>query len=205
MEVEDWDSGEVVAIRLDPEKSAVEFAEGLYKQVGQGRGQGASRAAATADERGGGAPGRAAGIHPHVATTRQQQDALRRRLAACHPARGCAHQLADPVPWAPPPRLQARKQRRAAEQVAPLLAAARAELDYLAEVELMLQQAEGGGHLAALQEVQASAAAHPRASAGGLSCGGCGAGKRVHQTCRLPTPCRLVSPLPLMLACRPTS
>lgn len=53
--------------------------------------------------------------------------------------------------------LQARKQRRAAEQVAPLLAGARAELDYLAEVELMLQQMEGGAHLAALQEVQASA------------------------------------------------
>ncbi|KAL4435060.1 hypothetical protein ABPG77_003885 [Micractinium sp. CCAP 211/92] len=81
VEVEDWDSGELVTIQLDPEKSAVEFAEGLYKQ--------------------------------------------------------------------------ARKQRRAAEQVAPLLAGARAELDYLAEVELMLQQMEGGAHLAALQEVQA--------------------------------------------------
>lgn len=33
VEVEDWDSGELVTIQLDPEKSAVEFAEGLYKQV----------------------------------------------------------------------------------------------------------------------------------------------------------------------------
>ncbi|KAL4458209.1 hypothetical protein ABPG75_013074 [Micractinium tetrahymenae] len=81
VQVEDWDTGEAVTIQLDPEKSAVEFAEGLYKQ--------------------------------------------------------------------------ARKQRRAVEQVAPLLAAARAELEYLAEVEVMLQQMEGGSHLEALQEVQA--------------------------------------------------
>lgn len=40
------------------------------------------------------------------------------------------------------------------EQVAPLLEAARGELSYLSEVELMLQQLEGGSHLAALQEVQ---------------------------------------------------
>ena len=53
-----------------------------------------------------------------------------------------------------PRTLQARKQRRAVEQVAPLLEAARGELSYLSEVELMLQQLEGGSHLAALQEVQ---------------------------------------------------
>lgn len=33
VEVEDWDTGELVAIKLDPEKTAVAFAEGLYKQV----------------------------------------------------------------------------------------------------------------------------------------------------------------------------
>ena len=49
---------------------------------------------------------------------------------------------------------QARKQRRAVEQVAPLLAAARGELAYLAEVEVMLQQLQGSSHLAALAEVQ---------------------------------------------------
>ncbi|PSC69693.1 Fibronectin-binding A domain [Micractinium conductrix] len=81
VDVEDWDTGEVVRLPLDTRKTAVEAAEELYKQ--------------------------------------------------------------------------ARKQRRAANQVAPLLAAARAELDYLAEVEVMLAQAEGDGHLAALQEVQA--------------------------------------------------
>lgn len=53
--------------------------------------------------------------------------------------------------------LQARKQRRAVEQVAPLLAAARQELDYLAEMEVMLAQLEAGSHLAALQEVQVRA------------------------------------------------
>ncbi|KAI3435649.1 hypothetical protein D9Q98_001707 [Chlorella vulgaris] len=81
VEVEDWDSGELVRLPLDPRKTAVEAAEALYKQ--------------------------------------------------------------------------ARKQRRAVLQVAPLLAAARQELAYLAEVEVMLQQLEGGAHLAALQEVQA--------------------------------------------------
>ena len=49
---------------------------------------------------------------------------------------------------------QARKQRRAVEQVAPLLAAARQELDFLAETEVMLHQMEGGNHLEALVEVQ---------------------------------------------------
>jgi hypothetical protein len=77
VEVEDWDSGELVRLPLDPRKTAVEAAEALYKQ--------------------------------------------------------------------------ARKQRRAVLQVAPLLAAARQELAYLAEVEVMLQQLEGGAHLAALQ------------------------------------------------------
>ena len=57
-----------------------------------------------------------------------------------------------PVPRAPPP--QARKQRRAVEQVAPLLEAAAAELDYLAEAEVMVAQAEGASHLGALLEVQ---------------------------------------------------
>ncbi|PRW59758.1 ferrous iron transporter A [Chlorella sorokiniana] len=80
VEVEDWDTGAAVTLALDPEKTAVENAEALYKQ--------------------------------------------------------------------------ARKQRRAVEQVAPLLEAARGELTYLSEVELMLQQLEGGSHLAALQEVQ---------------------------------------------------
>ncbi|EFN54443.1 hypothetical protein CHLNCDRAFT_31860 [Chlorella variabilis] len=94
VEVEDWDTGELVAIKLDPEKTAVAFAEGLYKQ--------------------------------------------------------------------------ARKQRRAVEQVAPLLAAARQELDYLAEMEVMLAQLEAGSHLAALQEVQVRAGGgSSNAAAGG--------------------------------------
>jgi hypothetical protein len=46
------------------------------------------------------------------------------------------------------------------EQVAPLLAAARQELDFLAETEVMLQQMEeGGNHLEALVEVQVGVAA----------------------------------------------
>ena len=62
------------------------------------------------------------------------------------------------------------------EQVAPLLAAARQELDFLAETEVMLQQMEegagavagagaGGNHLEALLEVQVG---------GQGSRGGCG-------------------------------
>ena len=35
MEVEDWDTGEMARLALDPLKSAVENAEGLYKQVGR--------------------------------------------------------------------------------------------------------------------------------------------------------------------------
>lgn len=73
-------------------------------------------------------------------------------------ARRAAWQWAAPQP--PPtacpmlPCLQARKQRRAVEQVAPLLAAARSELEWLAEVEVMVAQLEGGAHLTALMEVQ---------------------------------------------------
>lgn len=57
----------------------------------------------------------------------------------------------------PPAPLQARKQRRAVDQVAPLIQEARAQLDYLAEVELMLAQSEEEGRrgdMAALREVQ---------------------------------------------------
>lgn len=35
MEVEDWDTGAAVTLALDPEKTAVENAEALYKQVGR--------------------------------------------------------------------------------------------------------------------------------------------------------------------------
>ena len=36
VEVEDWDSGALLTLALDPQKTAVEFAEGIYKQVRQG-------------------------------------------------------------------------------------------------------------------------------------------------------------------------
>lgn len=155
VQVEDWDTGEVLTIQLDPEKGAVQFAEGLYKQVGlgtRGRGGGVRVGRGQAAGR-----GRAAGERDL-----RRSDGSRPAAASCPaPARPLSTAWGRPLHDA---RLQARKQRRAAEQVAPLLAAARGELDYLAEVELMLQQSEGGAHLAALQEVQASA-------------GGCGASK----------------------------
>lgn len=60
-----------------------------------------------------------------------------------------------PPTFSPPSRpAQARKQRRAAEQVAPLLEAAARDLEYLAEVEVQVAQMGGATHLAALQEVQ---------------------------------------------------
>jgi predicted ribosome quality control (RQC) complex YloA/Tae2 family protein len=49
---------------------------------------------------------------------------------------------------------KARKQRRAADQVAPLLEAARSQQAYLSEVELMLGQLEGIEDLSALMEVE---------------------------------------------------
>jgi hypothetical protein len=98
----------MVRLALDPAKSAVEAAEALYKQVW---GWGAGR-------------------------RQRQRVPLGQRIAAStQRARplgpALCHRLHRP---SPPPQVQARKQRRAAEQVAPLLEAAARELAYLAEV-----------------------------------------------------------------------
>ncbi|GAB4820402.1 hypothetical protein N2152v2_007448 [Parachlorella kessleri] len=71
--------------------------------------------------------------------------------------------LLPPVECAEALYRQARKQRRAVDQVAPLIEEARAQLDYLAEVELLLGQLEEGegaaataaGDMTVLREVQA--------------------------------------------------
>ena len=67
----------------------------------------------------------------------------------------------------------ARKQRRAVEQVAPLVAEARAALAYLGEVEVMVAQLEGPEDLEALGEVQV------REGAGAVG----GAGRRLLPAC----------------------
>lgn len=129
VEVEDWDSGLPVKLSLDATKTAVENAEALYKQV------------------------RCFGYWVGwsvVGWAGQWWFAGRGGCVCC--SCFCPAHLTPPP--SPHPQ-QARKQRRAVEQVAPLLAAARQELEWLAEAELMLaQMGADASHLGALLEVQ---------------------------------------------------
>lgn len=83
---EDWESGQMVSLSIDKERTALEMAEGLYKQ--------------------------------------------------------------------------ARKQRRAAQQIAPLMQSAMEQLEYLMEAELMLAQLENTDDLPALLEMEVELASN---------------------------------------------
>jgi len=118
LQAEDWDTGEAISIALDPTKTAVEQAEGLYRSVHWG------------------CIGRA--LRVGVFLTGAALCSLLSLLGAMLIARTAVEAIA-PRPQTTGRR--ARKLRRAVDAVEPLLTVAEADVEYLEQVSVRLSVA----------------------------------------------------------------